>query len=165
MINHISRQSEAFGDFLQHGRASPSADLFITLDKVWPDGQPPDADVALIFLRKPDAPFSTVHDRRHRSGGARSGPRSGPLTGPSRSTSTSPPQATRALITRWLRQFADRGVRIVRLDAVGYVIKKPGTSCFMVEPEIYDFLAWVTEVADSFGLDDPARGPRWVCDP
>ena len=31
-------------------------------------------------------------------------------------------------------------MRIVRLDAVGYVIKKPGTSCFMVEPEIYEFL-------------------------
>ena len=39
-----------------------------------------------------------------------------------------------------------------RLDAVGYVIKKPGTSCFMVEPEIYEFLGWVTDVADSFGL-------------
>ena len=32
------------------------------------------------------------------------------------------------------------------------MIKKPGTTCFMVEPEIYDFLTWVTEVADSFGL-------------
>ena len=44
----------------QHGRRSPSADLFITLDKVWPDGRPPDDDVARIFLRKPDHPFSTV---------------------------------------------------------------------------------------------------------
>jgi sucrose phosphorylase len=43
-------------------------------------------------------------------------------------------------------------VRIVRLDAVGYVIKKPGTTCFMVEPEIYDFLDWVTETAASLGL-------------
>ena len=60
MINHISRQSPEFEDFLRHGRESPSADLFITLDKVWPDGDPPAADVARIFLRKPDAPFSTV---------------------------------------------------------------------------------------------------------
>ena len=41
---------------------------------------------------------------------------------------------------------------MVRLDAVGYVIKKPGTSCFMVEPEIYEFLDWVTGIADVFGL-------------
>ena len=47
---------------------------------------------------------------------------------------TSP--AGRSLVTDWLRTFADQGVRIVRLDAVGYVVKKAGTRCFMVEPEI-----------------------------
>ena len=56
------------------------------------------------------------------------------------------------LITDWLRFFASQDVRIVRLDAVGYVVKKPGTSCFMVEPEIYDFLGWVTAEAASCGL-------------
>ena len=40
----------------------------------------------------------------------------------------------------------------MRLDAVGYVIKKPGTSCFMVEPEIYAFLGWVSSLAESLGL-------------
>ena len=44
--------------------------------------------------------------------------------------------------------FAAHGVRVVRLDAVGYVIKKAGTSCFMVEPEIYGFLDWIIEIAD-----------------
>ena len=43
-------------------------------------------------------------------------------------------------------------MRIVRLDAVGYVIKKRGTSGFMVEPEIYEFLAWLTAQAESLGL-------------
>jgi sucrose 6(F)-phosphate phosphorylase len=42
---------------------------------------------------------------------------------------------------------------MVRLDAVGYVIKRPGTSCFMVEPEIYHFLAWIAGVAQSMGLE------------
>ncbi len=151
MINHISRQSVEFEDFLRHGRDSSYADLFITVDKVWPDGQPPAADVALIFLRKPDAPFSTVsiedsgrEERVWTSFGTADWSEQIDLDVTS--------QTTRDLITRWLRQFAERGVRIVRLDAVGYVIKKPGTSCFMVEPEIYDFLQWVTEVADSFGL-------------
>ena len=70
MINHISRQSPEFQDFLRRGRDSPYADLFITLDKVWPKGDPADGDVARIFLRKPDAPFSTVtieDDRRARA--------------------------------------------------------------------------------------------------
>jgi glycosidase len=60
MINHLSRQSPEFRDFEQRGRSSRYADMFITLDKIWPDGTPPAADVARIFLRKPESPFSTV---------------------------------------------------------------------------------------------------------
>jgi sucrose phosphorylase len=60
--------------------------------------------------------------------------------------------ATRRLIRGWLEFLAARGVAIVRLDAVGYVIKEPGTSCFMVEPGIWEFLAWMTDVAGSVGL-------------
>jgi sucrose phosphorylase len=45
------------------------------------------------------------------------------------------------------------GIRAVRLDAIGYVTKKPGTSCFMVEPEIYQTLDWLIDIARSFGLE------------
>jgi sucrose phosphorylase len=151
MINHISRQSLEFQDFQRLGRRSPYADLFITLDKVWPDGNPPAGDVAQIFLRKPDTPFSTVTieetgavERIWTSFGSADWSEQIDLDVTS--------QATRSLVSGWLRFFAGQGVRMVRLDAVGYVIKKPGTSCFMVEPEIYEFLDWITSVADSFGL-------------
>lgn len=151
MINHVSRQSPQFQDFVQHGRQSRYADLFITLDKVWPEGVPDPADVSRIFLRKPDDPFTTVtiadsgrQERIWTSFGTANWSEQMDLD------VTSGP--TRALITDWLGSFADHGVRIVRLDAVGYVIKKPGTTCFMVEPEIYDFLSWVTDVARSLGL-------------
>jgi sucrose phosphorylase len=151
MINHISRQSPEFRDFERYGRSSPSANLFITLDKVWSGGEPADADVARIFLRKPRAPFSTVTIE---------------MTGERETVWTSFGTAewseqidldvtapeTRRLIRGWLRFLADRGVTIVRLDAVGYVIKKPGTSCFMVEPGIWEFLHWITNVAGSCGM-------------
>jgi len=151
MINHISRQSREFQDFQRHGRRSRFADLFVTLEKVWPAGDPPGDDVALIFLRKPERPFSTViiedtgqPENLWTSFGSADWSEQIDLDVTS--------LATRSLITGWLRSFANHGVRMVRLDAVGYVIKKPGTSCFMVEPEIYEFLDWVTGVADSFGL-------------
>jgi sucrose 6(F)-phosphate phosphorylase len=151
MINHLSRQSPEFKDFERRGRRSPYADLFITLDKVWPHGDPPAADVARIFLRKPEAPFSTVTiadsgevERVWTSFGTADWSEQIDLD--VRSTTT------RSLITDWLRFFERQRVRMVRLDAVGYVIKKPGTSCFMVEPEIYEFLAWVAAEAASFGL-------------
>ena len=151
MINHISRQSPEFLDFERHGRRSAYADLFITVDKIWPSGDPPRADIDLIFLRKPDSPFSTVkvrdtgeQERVWTSFGSADWSEQVDLD------IRSP--ATRELIRSWLRSFALQRVRIVRLDAVGYVVKKPGTSCFMVEPEIYEFLDWLTDEAASCGL-------------
>jgi sucrose phosphorylase len=151
MINHISRQSREFQDFERRGRRSPYADLFITLDKVWPHGDPPPAEVERIFLRKPDSPFSTItirdtgeRERVWTSFGSADWSEQVDLDVTS--------SATRTLITAWLRFLASRDVRFIRLDAVGYVIKKPGTSCFMVEPEIYEFLAWVAAEAASCGL-------------
>jgi sucrose phosphorylase len=151
MINHISRQSQEFQDFQRRGRRSPHADLFVTLDKVWRDGTPPPVDVARMFLRKPGAPFSTItvtetgeRERVWTSFGTAEWSEQVDLDVTS--------AATRELIKDWLRFLASQHVRIVRLDAVGYVIKKPGTSCFMVEPEIYEFLDWVSGVADAHGL-------------
>ena len=48
--------------------------------------------------------------------------------------------AGRHYLMRILDQFQDAGIRVIRLDAVGYAIKKPGTSCFMI-PETFDFIA------------------------
>jgi sucrose 6(F)-phosphate phosphorylase len=151
MVNHVSRRSPEFRDFERRGRASPNADLFVTLDKVWPDGEPPAADIARIFLRKPEAPFSTItieatgeQERVWTSFGTADWSEQIDLD------IRSP--ATRELIRGWLTFFAEQGVRIVRLDAVGYVVKRAGTSCFMVEPEIWSFLDWVGGVAASLGL-------------
>ena len=151
MINHMSRQSPEFRDFERRGRQSPYADLFVTLDKVWPNGDPPAGDVAKIFLRKPASPFTTItiaetgaSERIWTSFGTADWSEQVDLD------VTAP--ATRALIIEWLRSLAAHHVRGVRLDAVGYVTKRPGTSCFMVEPEIYEFLAWITGVADGLGL-------------
>jgi sucrose 6(F)-phosphate phosphorylase len=151
MINHISRQSPQFQDFERLGRRSPHADLFITVDKVWPDGRPPRSDLDLIVLRKPNSPFSSVTiretgdvERVWTSFGSADWSEQVDLDVNS--------LATRSLITDWLRFFAAHDVRIVRLDAAPYVIKKPGTSCFMVEPEIYRFLGWVADEAAAYGM-------------
>jgi sucrose phosphorylase len=151
MINHISRQSAEFRDFQRFGRRSRHADLFITLDKVWPNGDPPARDLERIFLRKPDSPFSTITieesgdvERIWTSFGSADWSEQIDLDVTS--------GATQSLVSGWLRFLARQGVRIIRLDAVGYVIKAPGTSCFMVEPDIYQFLEWITSVAASFGL-------------
>jgi sucrose phosphorylase len=151
MVNHISRRSPEFRDFEQHGRASAHADLFITLDKIWSDGNPPPGDVARISLRKPDDPFTTISIGDSGEAEAiwttfRFGDRVEQVD----LDLASP--ATRRLIDDWFAWFASQGVGVVRLDAVGYVVKKPGSSCFMVEPEIYEVLDWLVATASRHGL-------------
>jgi sucrose phosphorylase len=48
-----------------------------------------------------------------------------------------------AYLSRILSKFSQNGIRMARLDAVGYAVKKPGTSCFMI-PETFDFIADIT---------------------
>lgn len=57
------------------------------------------------------------------------------------------------LFTDFFMHFKRHHVKIVRLDAVGYVVKKLGTSCFFVEPEIYEFLDWIKGLADSLDIE------------
>ncbi|MEK4850752.1 sucrose phosphorylase [Paenibacillus sp. FSL H7-0756] len=150
MVNHISRQSPYFQDFLKHGRASEYADLFITLDKIWENGEPVRADIKKMFLRRP-LPYSTFTT----SGGEEEKVwTTFGKTDPSEQIDLdvhSP--LTRDLLRQFFLNFKEQNVKIVRLDAVGYVIKKLGTSCFYVEPEIYEFLDWIKEMADSLDLE------------
>ena len=150
MVNHISRQSDEFREFERQGRSASTADLFITLDKVWPDGEPRAEDVARIFLRKPGDPFSTVEVGTDRTS-LRIWTTFGTANGFEQVDLDLRAEATRRLIVDWLAGLRANGVRIVRLDAVGYVVKQAGTSCFMVEPEIWEALDWLRSAAA--GLD------------
>lgn len=145
MVNHISRSSTYFQDFLKWGRKSKHADIFITLDKVWPDGNPPAEDVEKIFLRKPEHPFLDIQIEE--TGEIEHiwtsfGPRVDWAEQIDLDVNSA---ATRELLNDFFAFFSKQNVKMVRLDAVGYVIKKPGTSCFMVEPEVYDFLEWLPD--------------------
>ena len=151
MVNHISAKSAYFKDFLKHGRNSKYADLFITVDKIWPDGDPPQEEIEKIFLRRTE-PFSdfTIEETGEVE---RVWTTFGKTTPSEQIDLDVHSEATRQLLSDFLTNFSKHGVKIVRLDAVGYVIKKPGTSCFFVEPEIYQFLDWITDLANSLHIE------------
>jgi sucrose phosphorylase len=56
MINHISRHSPYFQDFLAKKDASEFANFFIRYKDFWPGGAPTDEQIDLIYKRKPKAP-------------------------------------------------------------------------------------------------------------
>jgi sucrose 6(F)-phosphate phosphorylase len=151
MVNHISRQSPQFQDFVRRGRRSPCADLFITLDKIWSEGEPPDEDVQRIFLRRPDHPFTDI-TIEETGEVVRIWATFGSQVAPEQIDLDIHSALTRDLLRRFLQHLRDQAIRIVRLDAVGYLIKKPGTSCFFVEPEIYEPMGWLRDTAGELGL-------------
>src|SRR5206468_3139674 len=51
-----------------------------------------------------------------------------------------------------LQQFQAAGIRMIRLDAVGYAIKKAGTSCFMI-PETFRFIDSLAAKAHPLGIE------------
>jgi sucrose phosphorylase len=151
MVNHISGQSPYFQDFLKKGSRSRYAELFITREKLWPGGKPSEEDLSQVFLRRP-SPFSrfTIAD----TGGEEVLWTTFGKEDPSEQIDMDwRSGAYRSLVTELMENFSRNGVKMVRLDAVGYVVKKIGTSCFFVEPETFDFLQWIRGLADSCGIE------------
>ena len=151
MVNHISAKSSYFQDFLEKGRDSEYADLFITLEKIWPDGQPLQEDLDKIFLRRAE-PFSDFEIAK--TGKIEKVWTTFGKTTPSEQIDLdmNSPIAV-DLLTEFMTNFNKNHVKIVRLDAVGYVIKKRGTTCFFVEPEIYNYLEWIHKLAHSLDIE------------
>ncbi|MCL2864274.1 MAG: sucrose phosphorylase [Lachnospiraceae bacterium] len=151
MVNHISRKSRYFQDFLKKGRESEFSSYFLTLDKVWEDGNPVTADINKMFLRreKPYSAYTVGADSKEELVWTTFGKED-----PSEQIDFDINSiAVRQMFVEILKHFSQQKINIVRLDAVGYVIKKLGTTCFFVEPEIYGFLDWIQSVAKPLGIE------------
>jgi sucrose 6(F)-phosphate phosphorylase len=150
MVNHVSRRSSCFKDFLEKGRASPYASYFIDVAKLWPDGEPDPADLAAIFLRRKlpysDYELATGEKARVWTTFGHEDP-SEQIDLDFRS-----PEVLRMTIDT-IASLRSRGVRALRLDAVGYIVKRLGTSCFLVEPEIWEIMGAIREAAEKLGVD------------
>jgi sucrose phosphorylase len=145
IVNHISRDSPQFRDFAARGSASPYAELFLTRESVFPHGASA-AELAAIYRPRPGLPFTetTLANGERRTLWTT-------FTAKQIDIDVTRP-AGRDYIDRILRTLAAHGVRMVRLDAVGYAIKKPGTSCFML-PETYEFIADLSQRVRALGME------------
>ena len=138
IVNHVSADSAQFRDVRMRGAASPYADMFLTLAAVFPD-RASETDLLRIYRPRPGLPFT-----RMRLGAADR------LVW----TTFTPQQvdidvrsdAGRRYVTDVLEALAVAGVSMVRMDAVGYAVKSPGTTCFMT-PETFAFIDELTREA------------------
>jgi sucrose phosphorylase len=145
IVNHASIDSAQFTDWRLHGDASAHATLFLTPQHVF-GGEPDDEERAMIYRPRPTPPF---HDVEFADGTTRT----------VWSTFTHrqididvESEAGWEYLQQILDRFEEGNVGQVRLDAVGYAIKRAGTSCFMI-PETYEFIERLAGAARARGMD------------
>ena len=142
MINHISRYSDYFNDFIEKKNASEYRDMFIQYKDFWDNGEPTKEQVDLLFKRKPRAPYTEVEfadgsvekiwctfsedqiDLDFRT------------------------DITKKYIRDVLEGLCEKDISVIRLDAFAYTTKYKNTNCFFVEPYIWDVLAYCRQILE-----------------
>ena len=133
MLNHVSIRSAEFQDYMKRGDASPYRDMFIHWDEFWPGGEPTEEELNTLYRRKSGGPYLTF---------TRDDGKAVRLwnTFFSEQIDINPyAAATQEYYRRNLATITAH-VPLVRFDAFAYAAKKPGTSCFFVEPDIWEVL-------------------------
>lgn len=143
IVNHVSDRSAQFLDVVERGERSPYAGMFLTYDRVFPAGAR-EADLVRIVRPRPGLPITPV------TLGGRPRLAWTTFTGRQIDLDVHHPAARRYL-SEVLARLAGCGVTMVRLDAIGYAVKTPGTSCFLT-PETVDFVLDLAAEARALGL-------------
>lgn len=141
-VNHISDESHEFQDFLKYKDKSRYSELFVRVDKM---GEFTADDMAKIHIRKEKEPFREV------TFADGSTERVWCTFTENQIDLNYDADITYELMEDYIGFMANKGVKLFRLDAFGYTTKRVGSSCFLVEPEVYRNLDWVNSVAQRHG--------------
>lgn len=144
IVNHISAKSKKFTDFIEKGDSSKFAELILTKDKVFPK-EATQEQISKIYRPRPGSPFTNYKLNDGSEVAVWTTFTSGQIDIDVNS------DMGQAYLENILDTFQKTKISMIRLDAAGYAIKKPGTSCFMIE-ETYDFIGQLTEKAKSRGI-------------
>jgi sucrose phosphorylase len=145
IVNHISSRSPQFEDYDARGEASPYAGLFLTYSRVFPHGAS-EADLLALYRPRPGLPFTKYHTAHGKQVLLWT-----TFTSEQLDIDVHHPEGQRYLHSV-LERFQAAGIRAIRVDAVGYAVKKPGTSSFMI-PETIEFIAAFTAAAHARGME------------
>ena len=145
IVNHMSSESPQFLDYLARGSDSIYNGLFLSVQSVYPDGAK-EADLRALYRPRPGLPFTRftlVNGHQQMLWTT--------FTSSQVDIDVLHPQG-RAYLLGILQTLAGSGIRMVRLDAVGYAIKKAGASSFMM-PETFAFIDEFAAQARELGIE------------
>ena len=144
IVNHVSSDSPMFQSFVANGDRSPYANMFLTYESVFPHGAS-ERDLTSIYRPRPGLPFTSIRiDGRPRLVWTT-------FTSQQVDIDVRSPSGS-AYLTAILDELAAAHTRLIRLDAVGYAIKKASASSFMM-PETFAFIDEFTIAAHDRGME------------
>lgn len=144
MINHISAQSAYYQDFLKKKDASAYKDLFIRYKDFWENQEPTPEQVEAIYKRKPRAPYAEAHFADG------STEKVWCTFDEEQIDINCSSDTAKEFIRDNLTELCRHGASMIRLDAFAYATKKAGTSCFFIEPDVWNFLKECEAVVEKY---------------
>lgn len=147
MVNHISAHSDYFQDFLQKKEQSAYKDFFIRYRDFWKNGEPTPEQVDMIYKRKPRAPYIEAEF----ADGSKE--KVWCTFCEEQIDLDVTKKATKEFIRKTLQNMCRHGASIIRLDAFAYAVKKENTSCFFVEPDIWELLYEIETIVKKEGAE------------
>ena len=155
MINHLSKRSPEFQDFVAKHDQSEYAHLFLRFKDFWENGYPTQEEIDLLNKRKPCAPCVDIDfadgttekiwctfDDEQMDLDLRS-------------------EAAWKFVKKTLDNLVSHGIPLIRLDALAFATKRPGTTCFFLEPDFWQLIGRVKEIGpDLAGQADIQVGDR-----
>lgn len=145
IVNHVSSSSAEFLDFYERGDESTYKNLFLTMGSIFPKGAT-ETDLLTIYRPRPGLPFSYIMLKNKQKRLLWT-----TFSKQQIDINVLHPEG-KAYLQSVLCKLHENGIRMVRLDAVGYAIKKAGTSCFML-PETFDFVNYLTRQAAELEIE------------
>lgn len=147
MINHLSKQSKEFRDFVEKHDESEYAHLFMRFKDFWENGFPTQEEIALLNKRKPWAPCVDIEfkdgttekiwctfDEEQMDLDLRN-------------------EAAWKFVKKTLDNLVKHNIPLIRLDALAFATKRPGTTCFFLEPDFWDLIARVRDMLEGTGVE------------
>lgn len=147
MVNHISAHSEYYQDFKEKKEASPYKEMFIRYKDFWEGGEPTPEQVDRIYKRKPKAPYVNLNFADGTT------EKIWCTFSEEQIDLDVDAQVTKEFIRETLKSMCENGASVIRLDAFAYAIKKAGTSCFFIEPEMWNLLDEIQKIVDKYQVD------------
>ncbi len=145
IVNHVSCASPQFIDYSEKGEASIYNGMFLTMDSIFPNGAT-ESDLLTIYRPRPGLPFSCVTLKNGKKRLLWT-----TFTKQQIDINVDHPQG-QAYLQSVLQTLYENNIRMVRLDAVGYAVKKAGSSCFMI-PETFAFIESLARQAATLGIE------------